>query len=183
QLSKTAKIINAKKADNAFENAFVTQHKSMYATKDHLTLLTKKAKVFLLRVFEDVYQKLGQSSIKNMKNNKFTFQLASLNFAVDKKQMLLGFSSDSFPSFNICDYCYEQFDGTSKGSMVIACSHGYHESCFINSLNKKCHYCEKFLNLGVDKNVSSLLTRLSKLGPKSNLVESLEADETNNLES
>ncbi|RIB15061.1 hypothetical protein C2G38_2193326 [Gigaspora rosea] len=42
---------------------------------------------------------------------------------------------------------------------------------------------EKFLNLGVDKNVSSLLTRLSKLGSKSDLVESLEANETNNLES
>ncbi|CAG8855266.1 9713_t:CDS:1, partial [Gigaspora margarita] len=40
----------------------------------------------------------------------------------------------------------------------------------------------KFLNLGVDKNVSSLLTRLSKLDSNSNLVESLEADETNNLE-
>ncbi|CAG8785387.1 14879_t:CDS:2, partial [Gigaspora rosea] len=157
QLSKTAKVINAKKADNAFENAFVTQHKSTYATKDHLTLLTKKAEVFLLRVFEDVYQKLGQSSIKNTKSNKFTFQLALLNFAVDKKQMPLGFSSDYFPSSNACDYCYEQFDRTGKGSM-------------------------KFLNLGVDKNLSSLLTRLSKLGPKSNLVESLEADETNNLE-
>ncbi|CAG8843319.1 29189_t:CDS:2, partial [Gigaspora margarita] len=53
QLSKTAKVINAKKANNAFENAFVTQHKSTYANKDHLILLTKKAEVFLLRVFED----------------------------------------------------------------------------------------------------------------------------------
>ncbi|CAG8822525.1 4195_t:CDS:2, partial [Gigaspora margarita] len=96
QLSKMAKVINARKANNEFENAFVTQHKSMYANKDHLTLLTKKAEVFLLR------------------------------------QMPLGFSSDYFPSSNACDYCYEQFDGT-------------------------------------DSNL--------------NLVESLEANETNNLES
>ncbi|CAG8530421.1 11860_t:CDS:2 [Racocetra persica] len=95
-----AKVINARKADNVFENTFVTQHKSTYATKDHLALLTKKAEVFLFKIFENTYQKLGQSSIKNTKYDKFTFQLASLNFVVNKKQMLLGFSSDYFPSSN-----------------------------------------------------------------------------------
>ncbi|CAG8813740.1 32052_t:CDS:2, partial [Gigaspora margarita] len=117
QLSKMAKVINTRKADNVFENAFVIQYKFTYANKDHLTLLTKKAEVFLLRVFEDIYQKLGQSSIKHMKNNKYTFQLVSLNFAMDQKQMPLGFSSDYFPSSNACDYCYKQFDETSKGFM------------------------------------------------------------------
>ncbi|CAG8836673.1 21301_t:CDS:2, partial [Gigaspora margarita] len=108
------KVVNARKADNTFENAFVTQRKSIYATKDHLTLLTKKAEVFLLGIFEKVYQKLGQSSIKHIRGDKFAFQLASLNFTVNKKQMPLVFSSDYFPSSNTCNYCFEQFDGSDQ---------------------------------------------------------------------
>ncbi|CAG8736637.1 10400_t:CDS:2, partial [Racocetra persica] len=44
QHSKTAKVINTRKATNSFEDVFVVQKKSIYADKDHLTLLTKKAK-------------------------------------------------------------------------------------------------------------------------------------------
>ncbi|CAG8527611.1 29799_t:CDS:2 [Gigaspora margarita] len=78
---------------------------------------------------------------------------------MDKKQMLLGFSS-------------------KKSSMVITCDHGYHESYFTISSNKKYLYCENVLKLGIQTNISSLLLRLSKLDTKkSNLKEFIDADD------
>ncbi|CAG8574307.1 10477_t:CDS:1, partial [Gigaspora rosea] len=41
-LSKIAKIVDAKKTNNSFEDIFAIQKKSTYADKDHLALLTKK---------------------------------------------------------------------------------------------------------------------------------------------
>ncbi|CAG8709398.1 1552_t:CDS:2, partial [Racocetra persica] len=103
KLSKTAKIINNKKTINTFEDIFIVQQKSIYADKDHLALLTKKVK------------------------------LALLNITVDKKQILLGFSSKHLPTYNKCDHCHKLLcNETDKSSMVIACGHGYHESYFID---------------------------------------------------
>ncbi|KAF0395029.1 vacuolar protein sorting-associated protein 18: PROVISIONAL [Gigaspora margarita] len=130
----------------------------MYTNKDTLALLTKKAKVFLLEIFGNIYQRLGQSSIVKGPEKKITYKLASLDIIVDKKQMPLGFSSEHLPSYDKCNHCHELLcDGTGKGSMVIACGHGYHESCF-TLLNGKCYYCENFLKLGIKNNVSSLLS-------------------------
>ncbi|RIB21754.1 hypothetical protein C2G38_2243739 [Gigaspora rosea] len=177
-LSKTAKIVDARKTINSFEDIFAIQKKSTYADKDHLALLTKKAQVFLLEIFGNAYQRLGQSSIVKGPGENISFKLASLNITVDKKQMPLGFSSKHLPLYNKCDHCYEILcNGTGKSSMVIACGHGYHESCFTISLNGKC-YCENFLKLGIQINVSSLVSRLSKLNKsKSNLKNMIEADE------
>ncbi|CAG8795820.1 13114_t:CDS:1, partial [Racocetra persica] len=82
-----------------------------------------------------------------------------VDITVDKKQMPLGFSSEHLPTYNKCDHCHKLLcDETDKSSMVIACGHGYHKSCFSISLKGKYHYCENFLKLGVRNNVSSLLT-------------------------
>ncbi|CAG8483378.1 9082_t:CDS:2 [Gigaspora margarita] len=162
ELSKIAKIVSARKDIIAFEDAFVVQKKSTYTDEDNLTLLTKKAQVFLLEIFGNVYQRLGQSSIVEGWREKITYKLASLSLVIDKKQMLLGFSSEHLPSYNKCDHCHGLLrSGTGKSSMVIACGHGYHESCF-TILNGKCCYCESILKL--DKS-------------KSNLEEIVEADE------
>ncbi|CAG8674684.1 24330_t:CDS:2, partial [Gigaspora rosea] len=175
QLSKVAKVIDAKKT---FEDAFVILKKSTYADKDTLALLMKKTKVFLLEIFSNIYQSLSQSSIAKGRNEKITCKLASLNITVGKKQMPLGFSSEHLPSYDKCDHCHELLcDGTGKSSMVIACGHGYHKSCF-TLLNEKCYHCEIFLKLGIKNNVTSLLSRLSKIGKsKSKLKEIIEADE------
>ncbi|CAG8848676.1 5447_t:CDS:1, partial [Racocetra persica] len=61
--------------------------KSTYADEDNLTLLTKKAQVFFLEIFGNIYQRLGQSSIVEGRKEKITYKLASLNLVVDKKQM------------------------------------------------------------------------------------------------
>ncbi|CAG8694683.1 34068_t:CDS:1, partial [Racocetra persica] len=177
-LSKIAKIVSARKDIIVFEDAFVVQKKSTYADEDNLTLLTKKAQVFLLEIFGNIYQRLGQSSIVEGREEKITYKLASLNLVVDKKQMLLGFSSEHLPLFDKCDHCYGLlYDRTGKSSMVIACGHGYHESCF-TILNGKCCYCESILKLGIKNNISSLLSRLSKLDKsKSNLEKIVETDE------
>ena len=41
-----------------------------------------------------------------------------------------------------------------KNSMVIACGHGYHESCFIDCMNEICCHCETvqylFINLEIN---------------------------------
>ncbi|RIB19513.1 hypothetical protein C2G38_2181617 [Gigaspora rosea] len=150
QLSKTAKVVDARKTISGFEDVFVDQ------------------------------KKLGQSSIVKGRNEQITYKLVSLDITVDKKQMPLGFSSMYLPTYNKCDYCHLLLcDGKDKSSMVIACGHGYHESCFSISLNGKCHYCEDILKLGIRNNVSSLLLRLSKLPGKNklNLKEIIEADE------
>ncbi|CAG8501710.1 10231_t:CDS:2, partial [Cetraspora pellucida] len=152
-LSKIAKVISARKSI-AFEDAFVDHKKSTYADKDNLILLTKKAQVFLLEIF------------------------ALLDLVVDNKQMLLGFSSEHLLSYDKCDHCHRLlYNRTSKSSIVIACSHEYHESCF-TILNGKYHYCESILKLDIKNNVTSLFSCLSKLDKsKSNLEEIVEADE------
>ncbi|CAG8807280.1 27837_t:CDS:2, partial [Gigaspora margarita] len=154
------------------------QKKSTYADKDHLALLTKKAEKFLLETFGKIYQRLGQSSIVKVRNEKVTYKLVLLNITIDKKQMLLGFSSVHLPTYDKYDHYHLLLcDGTGKSSMVIACSYGYHKSCFSISLNGKYHYCEDILKLGIRNNISSLLSRLSKLdNNKLNLKEIIEAD-------
>ncbi|CAG8791024.1 10079_t:CDS:1, partial [Gigaspora rosea] len=174
------KIVDARKTISGFEDVFVDQKKSTYADKDHLALLTKKAEVFLLETFGNIYQRLGQSSVVKGRNEQITYKLASLDITVDKKQMPLGFSSMHLPTYDKCDHCYLLLcNGKGKSSMIIARGHGYHESCFSISLNIKCHYCKDILKLGIRNNVSSLLLRLSKLPGKnkSNLKEIIEADE------
>ncbi|CAG8795613.1 29455_t:CDS:2 [Gigaspora margarita] len=163
---------------SGFEDVFVVQKKSTYADEDHLALLMKKAEVFLLVTFSKIYQRLSQSSIVKGWNEKITCKLALLNITMDKRQMPLGFSSGHLPAYDKCNHCHMLLcDGTGKGSMVIACGHGYHESCFI-SLNRKCHYCVNILNLGIQANTTSLISRLSKLDKKkSNLKEFIDADE------
>ncbi|CAG8815126.1 12056_t:CDS:2, partial [Gigaspora rosea] len=144
-----AKVINARRDINVFEDTFVVQKKSIYADKDNMRLLTKKAQVFLLETFSKIYQRLGQSSIVKGPGKKITYKLASLDIIVDKKQMLLGFSSEHLLSSDKCDQCHRLLcDGTGKSSVVIACGHGYHESCF-TLLNKKCYHCENFLKLEI----------------------------------
>ncbi|CAG8785529.1 20321_t:CDS:1, partial [Racocetra persica] len=178
-LSKIAKIVNNRKTINAFEDVFIVQQKSMYVDKDHLALLTKKAEVFLLEIFSNIYQKLGRSSIVKGQDETITYKLASLNITIDKKQIPLGFSSEHLPTYNKCDHCHKLlYDETGKSFMVIIYGHGYHESCFSILLKEKCHYCENFLKLGVRNNVSSLLTRLSKVDKnKSNLKKLIDANE------
>ncbi|RIB13022.1 hypothetical protein C2G38_2327107, partial [Gigaspora rosea] len=113
QLFKTAKVVDARKTLSRFEDIFVVQKKSTYADNDHLALLTKKAEVFLLETFGNVYRKLGQSSIIKGRNEKITCKLASLDFTVDKKQMPLGFSSEHLPAYDKCDYYHKLLhDGT-----------------------------------------------------------------------
>ncbi|CAG8829181.1 1854_t:CDS:2, partial [Racocetra persica] len=66
--------------------------------------------------------------------------------------MPLGFSSKHLPAYDKCDHCHKLLhDETGKSSMVIACGHGYYESCFTISLNKKCLYCENILKLDTKK--------------------------------
>ncbi|CAG8667351.1 4433_t:CDS:2 [Cetraspora pellucida] len=64
---------------NTFEDKFIIQQKSTYVDKDHLALLTKKAEE---------------------QSEKIAYKLASLNITVDKKQMLLGFSSKHLSTYN-----------------------------------------------------------------------------------
>ncbi|CAG8807257.1 13955_t:CDS:1 [Cetraspora pellucida] len=93
--------------------------------------------------------------------------------------MLLGFSSKHLPIYDKYDYCYKLLcNRTGKGSIVIACGYGYHESCFSISLRGKYYYCKNFLKLNIQNNVFSLLSRLSKLDKsKSNLKEFIDTDE------
>ncbi|RIB26773.1 hypothetical protein C2G38_2264481 [Gigaspora rosea] len=179
QLSKTAKVVDGRKTLSRFEDVFVVQKKSTFADNDHLALLTKKAEVFLLETFGNVYRKLGQSSIIKGRNEKIIYKLVSLDFTIDKKQMPLGFSSEHLLAYDKCDHCHLLLhNGTGKSFMVIACGHGYHESCFTILLNKKCLYCENVLKLDIRTNVSSFLSRLSKLATKkSNLKEFIDADD------
>ncbi|RIB14848.1 hypothetical protein C2G38_2143860 [Gigaspora rosea] len=147
QLSKTAKVVNARKTLSGFEDVFVVQKKSTFADNDHLALLTKKAEVFLLETFGNVYRKLGQSSIIKGQKEKNTYKLVSLDFTVDKKQMQLEFSSEHLPAYDKCDHCHLLLhDGT-----------------------------------GIRTNVSSLLSRLSKLATK-NPQDQMISDEDDILE-
>ena len=55
---------------------------------------------------------------------------------------------------------------------------GYHESCFVESFHKKCHFCQTFLEHGIQQNVSSLIARPTKQDIKeNNLVEGQENED------
>ncbi|RIB21288.1 hypothetical protein C2G38_2177073 [Gigaspora rosea] len=172
-----AKVVDARKTLSGFEDVFIVQKKSTYANNDHLALLTKKAEVFLLETFGNVYQKLGQSSIIKGQNKKIICKLASLDFTADKKQMPLGFSSEHLPAYDKCDHCHKLLhDRTDKSSMVIACGHGYHESCFTISLNKKCLYCENKSNLKEFIDAEDDSTQNQKISDEDNILEVIRKD-------
>ncbi|CAG8806656.1 19165_t:CDS:2, partial [Cetraspora pellucida] len=79
------------------------QKKFTYADKNNLALLTKKAQMFFLEIFDNVYQKLSQSSIIEGQRKKITYKLASLNLVINKKQMPLGFSNKLKPNLEEID--------------------------------------------------------------------------------
>ncbi|KAF0496952.1 hypothetical protein F8M41_020833 [Gigaspora margarita] len=93
--------------------------------------------------------------------------------------MLLGFSSEYLLVYDKYDHCHMLLHNvTGKSSMVITCDYRYHESYFTISLNKKCLYCENVLKLGIQTNISFLLSQLSKLDTKkSNLKEFIDTDD------
>ncbi|CAG8804774.1 12518_t:CDS:2, partial [Cetraspora pellucida] len=104
-LSKIAKVVSVRKSI-AFEDVFVDYKKFTYVDEDNLTLLTKKAQVFFLKIFGNVYQRLGQSSIVEGQREKITYKLASLELVVDNKQISLEFSSEHLPLYAKFNYCH-----------------------------------------------------------------------------
>ncbi|KAF0333061.1 hypothetical protein F8M41_017137 [Gigaspora margarita] len=98
--------------------------------------------------------------------------MASLNITVDKKQMLLEFSSVHLPIYDKCDYCHLLLcDRTGKSFIVITCGHEYHESCFSISLNRKCHYCEDILKLADEDSPQN-----QKISDEDDILEVLQKD-------
>ncbi|CAG8654679.1 12150_t:CDS:2 [Ambispora gerdemannii] len=158
QLSKKAKIADLRKTMNSFKEVFITKRNDVNSNKERLLSLTTKMKVFLLQTYEKIYMNLGESKNIQTAKGEDQFYLAGLNIVVNKKQMPLGFSSERMPAINECDHCGKSLDVV----ILIACGHGYHKSCFVDSLHKKCHHCQAFLEKGIRQNVSSLITRLTK---------------------
>src|SRR5438128_11818 len=82
------------------------------------------------------------------------------------------------PAMNTCDYCGESLQIAEKDPILVACGHGYHKSCFVECFHEKCHYCQTFLEHGIQQNVSSLIARPTKQDIKeNNLVEGQENED------
>ncbi|CAG8722816.1 34228_t:CDS:1 [Racocetra persica] len=144
-----------------FKEIFVTKQNDVNSNKDRLLPLTTKTKVFLLQTFEKVYRNLRKSKSIQTAKGEYRFRLASLNIVANKKQMPLGFSSNRIPSRDKCDYCGMLLNISIQNPIVLAYGHRYHEHC-LNMFFQKCFYCQIFLEQGVQLNISSLITQLTK---------------------
>ena len=65
----------------------------------------------------------------------------------------------------------------SSNGIVLICGHGFHKEC-LTLYNGKCNYCFNYLSFGVQKNISTLTTRLTT-PLKDNEIHLVDEEETN----
>jgi hypothetical protein len=151
-----------------FKETFQKTKKYPYSNHT-LEYLTEKSSLFLLNYFHQIYNNLGKSipvdTIKTGEKRKMKskipkeYQLASLDIKVNVMCLPTGYSTESIPENDVCDYCQKPlnvFEGKA-----LTCGHGYHWKCHV-AQKHGCDYCEQFYKKGIFENVSSFLKRLDK---------------------
>ena len=118
-----------------------------------LDLLDKKASLFLLEYFQDLFYNRGTSGpkLKKKRQKPKVYHLATLGEDVDLRRLPTAYSSSYLPQPNLCDRCKHPF--SEENEMVLICGHGYHLTCY----NRKCTYCEELYKKGIFKNVKKFL--------------------------
>ncbi|PKC54068.1 hypothetical protein RhiirA1_478031 [Rhizophagus irregularis] len=175
------KVIDAERTNRfSFKDAFVNSRNS---TISHIKLdyLEKKTSLFLLSLFDDIYNNIGNTQQVN--RNKYpNFSLPTFKINVDVKVLLLAWNTEIKPSNNKiydANKCLlsNNIGLLSDNDIVLNCGHAYHKQC-LDLLKGNCEYCLNYLSLNIKKNINSLKKRL--LAPLKNNEKPLVEDEDNN---
>ena len=176
QLSRTAHVINHLRNDNVFLNTFVTARKYPYCKED-LIGLTNKTSIFLLELFTKVKYNTGKSKwtkINQHGKNKLSCHLATLNIDVDERHLPMAFSSDYPPIdplerchlYNSCQVLQSiSTSSTSHITILLSCSHIYHQYC-LQYIENKCLHCLKYITDEINNNVKSIICRITEKNSK-----------------
>lgn len=159
QIIHQAKVIDQTRGKNSFTEVFSNNHNIIY-TEKQLTFLEKKTAVFLLDLFQCIWNNRGNTRKKKVKNY-WQFNLPTLDKVVDQKVLPMGWSSSYHPRLDkFCDWNSCTLPSNVPGG-VLPCGHGYHISCFIQA-NERCPHCYKFLCDGIKYHCEVFQNTLSK---------------------
>ncbi|CAB4427263.1 unnamed protein product [Rhizophagus irregularis] len=180
KLFKKQKLLMLERINRfSFKDAFVNSRNS---TISHIKLdyLEKKTSLFLLSLFDDIYNNIGNT--RQVNRNKYpNFSLPTFKINVDVKVLPLAWNTEVKPSNNkICDankcLLSNNIGLLSDNDVVLNCGHAYHKQC-LDLLKGNCEYCLNYL-LNIKKNINSLKKRL--LAPLKDNEKPLVEDEDNN---
>ena len=178
QIIQKAKIIDAERNNNSFKESFINSRNPIIS-KDKLNYLGKKVSLFLFSLFDKIYHNIGNTNQIN--NNRYpSFLLPSFEINVDVKVLSLAWNTEHKPANDkFCDAetCLLPNNIDSSNGIVLICGHGFHKEC-LTLYNGKCNYCFKYLSFGVQKNISTLTTRLTT-PLKDNEIPLVDEEETN----
>ncbi|RGB25884.1 hypothetical protein C1646_675236 [Rhizophagus diaphanus] len=154
QIIQKAKVIDAERTNRfSFKEAFVN---SKNPTISHIKLeyLEKKTSLFLLSLFDDIYNNIGNTQQVN--RNKYpNFSLPTFKINVDVKVLPLAWNTEIKSSNNkICDankcLLSNNIDLLSDKYVVLICGHAYHKQC-LDLLKDNCEHCLNYLSLNIKK--------------------------------
>jgi hypothetical protein len=183
QIIQKAKVINAERTNKfSFKEAFVN---SRNPTISHVKLdyLEKKTSLFLLSLFDNIYNNMG-NTLQTNRNKYPNFSLPTFKIDVDVKVLPLAWNTEIKPSDNkFCDanrcLLSNNIGLLSNNDIVLTCGHAYHKQC-LDLLKDNCEHCFNYLSLNIKKNINSLKKRL--LTPlKDNEKPLVEDEDSNNL--
>src|SRR5437016_994122 len=132
KLSKKAKVIDAERTNNfSFKEAFVnSRNPTISHTK--LDYLEKKTSLFLLSLFNNIYNNIGNT--QQINTNRYpNFSLPTFKINVDVKVLPLAWNTKTKPSDNkFCDAnkcLLSNISSLSDNNIVLTCGHAYHKQC------------------------------------------------------
>jgi hypothetical protein len=182
QIIQKAKIIDAERNNNSFENSFINLRNPAKSQIKELKSLEKKVSLFLFSIFDKIYQNIGNT--KQINNNKYPrFYLPSFDIEVDVKVLPLGWNTQKIPADNkFCDAdnCLLPNNMDLSNGIVLICGHSFHQECLNILYNNKCNHCFIYLSTEIERNIKSLDKRLS--APLKENETLLFEDENNNVE-
>jgi hypothetical protein len=161
QIIQKAKIIDAERNNNSFKESFINSRNPIIS-QDKLNYLEKKVSLFLFSLFDKIYHNIGNTNQIN--NSRYpSFILPSFEINVDVKVLSLAWNTEHKPANDkFCDAetCLLPNNIDSSNGIVLICGHGFHKEC-LTLYNGKCNHCFNYLSFGVQKNISTLTTRLT----------------------
>ncbi|PKY33957.1 hypothetical protein RhiirB3_453277 [Rhizophagus irregularis] len=132
QIIQKAKIIDAERYNNSFKESFINS-RNLTISQDKLNYLEKKVSLFLFSLFDKIYHNIGN-----------TIQIDNIKY----------------PSFMLPKKCLLFNNIDSSDSIVLICGHGFHKEC-LALYNGKCSHCFNYLSFGIQKNINTLIARLT----------------------
>ena len=163
QIIQKAKIIDSERNNNSFKESFVNS-RNPTISQDKLNYLEKKVSLFLFSLFDKIYHNIGNTNQIN--SNKYpSFMLPSFKINVDIKVLSLAWNTEYKPADDkFCDAedcLFPNNINSLNGTIVLICEHGYHKECLILLHNGKCDHCFNYLSFGIQKNINTLIARLT----------------------